>query len=496
MDRRINGVMVDCSRLIERREYYYRLLDFMAQWRMNLLLLHFSDDHGLSIRLPGFQDIAAPRAFSPREIRSLIRYAARRGIELVPEIETFGHVRFLTDHPDFAHLRVGRRTRNLSFNAIDPLQPESARVMERLIRQVAKLFPSRWLHIGCDEVNLEACCRRRPELDPDELWCQHVNRMIALARRHRRVPVFWADHPAGNRRIRQMMRKDAVAVWWNYRTRPTESELKSLQRAGFRRVICAPAAAWWLVRFLSGRSVMTNMEKMARFSARHRALGVISTVWCPYRYVQGSLYYALAYGAEAARAGGKPNLSRFNRTFVRRVFGREITPDAVAFLKAWPDLEITTDMVTTLCEPGRRPTTGTVRRMRRLNLLWRARRRRASRFRPTRNGDIWEAMKLAADAAGILTEWFLLSRGSGKQTQRKKDYNLELKRIRRALSGDWDAGRCADDPRKYHPAFPNQRNEVMLGVMKRLPYFRVTHGNEGAGDALFPRIRVNLAHST
>ena len=42
----INGLMIDCARLLELPQYYYRLLEFMAEWKMNTLILHFSDDHG------------------------------------------------------------------------------------------------------------------------------------------------------------------------------------------------------------------------------------------------------------------------------------------------------------------------------------------------------------------------------------------------------------------------------------------------------------------
>ena len=50
--------MIDCSRLMEKHRYYYRLLDFMADWKMNTLVLHFSDDHGCGIELRGFGQLA------------------------------------------------------------------------------------------------------------------------------------------------------------------------------------------------------------------------------------------------------------------------------------------------------------------------------------------------------------------------------------------------------------------------------------------------------
>ena len=50
----IDGVLIDCSRTMERHEYYFKLIDFMAEWGLNTLFFHFTDDHGCAVQLPGF----------------------------------------------------------------------------------------------------------------------------------------------------------------------------------------------------------------------------------------------------------------------------------------------------------------------------------------------------------------------------------------------------------------------------------------------------------
>ncbi|MCK5878325.1 MAG: family 20 glycosylhydrolase, partial [Holophagae bacterium] len=313
----INGILIDCSRLMERRDYYYRLIDFMADWKMNVLQLHFCDDHGLGIRLPGFSDIAAPNAFTPREIKALVAYATERGIEIIPELAAFGHIRYLTDHPKYAHLLVGKKSRNIRFNAIDPTNPESKKVIERLLRETVKLFPGPRVHVGCDEVDVAECCEGKENLDPSTLWADYVNSILDLVKKYDRAPLFWADHPVKDSKIRQLLDKDSTAVWWGYTPSVREADLKKLTAAGFKNTIVSPSIACWFIRFLGGRNALTNISKMAKFAANQKSMGVINTIWCPYRYVQGSLYYGLAYGAEAVRAGGKPDLKTFHAKFVR-----------------------------------------------------------------------------------------------------------------------------------------------------------------------------------
>jgi hypothetical protein len=39
---KINGLLIDCARTIEKHGYYSLLVDFMADWGMNTLLFHFT----------------------------------------------------------------------------------------------------------------------------------------------------------------------------------------------------------------------------------------------------------------------------------------------------------------------------------------------------------------------------------------------------------------------------------------------------------------------
>jgi hypothetical protein len=76
---KINGLLIDCARTIEKHGYYSRLVDFMDDWGMNTLLFHFTDDQGCAVVLPGFEKLASPNAFSAAEIRTgftLIKWAA------------------------------------------------------------------------------------------------------------------------------------------------------------------------------------------------------------------------------------------------------------------------------------------------------------------------------------------------------------------------------------------------------------------------------------
>ncbi|MCG2659166.1 MAG: family 20 glycosylhydrolase [Kiritimatiellae bacterium] len=469
---KINGLLIDCSRLLERHEYYFRLVDFMADWGMNLLVLHFTDDAGCAVKLPGFERLAMPHAFTAAEVRKLIRHAARRGIEIVPELEAFGHTRFLTDRREFRHLYAGPPGKQLVFNAIDPLNPETWKLMGGLLKSVARLFPSRCIHVGCDEVNLTEYCQKR-KLDADQVWADYVNRIFDLTRACGKEPMFWADHPLHSRRIGGLLQKNVVAIWWNYSHNMKTSDLQSLQKTGFRRILAAPSTANYSMRFLTPRRQLINARKMAVHARRYRLDGVLDTVWTTTRYSQGAMYYGIAFSAFATKHPGG-TMHMFNRQFARKVFGTGLTRDLATFLNGWIELDIHCRITLALMQKAKLDRThlpGLEKsRLRGERILLLAR-----KYSPARNRDIWEAMVLAVKAAQVCAEGMLLIHGRQANTARKHAYNRRLREARREMSADWDRTRFPDDPRKHRPQFPSpvEAAQHALVILRHLPVVKM-----------------------
>jgi hypothetical protein len=476
---RMNGIMIDCSRLMERHEYYYRLVDFMAEWGMNTLLWHFTDDHGCGIALPGFEKFAMPRAFAAREARELVRYAGRKGIEVIPEIETFGHTRYLTDFPEFERLYAGprfggRKPKHLWWNALDPLEPESWDLARRLMAAAGKVFTSRRLHIGCDEVNLKQYVARRPGLDGAQVWTDYVNRMIGLAHAAGRTPMMWADHPAKDENIAKALRKDVTLVYWNYWHSVDDAPIKMLRKVGFREIVISPSIAWWGVRFFPTGAVFENLRRMTRIAAKHKAAGVIDTVWCPWRYVQDSLWYAMAYGARLARGGGR--LRAFRGEFARRVFGTALTRPLAGFLDESEEVRVTWSQTRQIWKRTMKFSREDIARFGRTRRAGAKALAMAAKYAPAKNARIWDAMVLAVRAAWLVSEWRMLSTARRAERARVSAYNGLLRLTRRELAETWDAGRYADDPRKNKARFPGEDDQYALLLMRRLPILKQRRG--------------------
>ena len=100
--------MLDEARHFFGVEKVKELLDMMADYKLNRFHWHLSDNQGWRIEIKAFPELtrigaigcdtdknAPARFYTQDEIREIVRYAAERHIEVIPEIDMPGHARAL-----------------------------------------------------------------------------------------------------------------------------------------------------------------------------------------------------------------------------------------------------------------------------------------------------------------------------------------------------------------------------------------------------------------
>jgi hypothetical protein len=322
MNFQIRGTMLDAARLPEPLPYYRQVIERCAEWGFNTILLRLADDQGSAVRFASHPELLThEHAFTPAELRELAGYAAAHGVDLVPELEAFGHTGFITGCPQHAHLRDDHPEGIHHFTGIQPLLPESMTILADLIRETAAIFPSPYLHLGCDEVNWGGsdysraliAARGRPAV-----WTEHLNQLNNFTRQAGKEMMVWADHvlvhePA----ILAGLSREVILVDWNYwdsdphqvapgahRSLSIAAAAERALQAGFR-LVGGPALTWCRWNLRPGAMQLANIAAYASHYHRleHPAnLGLIVTNWVPSRYLPGAIWDGLAYAA-AALAG-------------------------------------------------------------------------------------------------------------------------------------------------------------------------------------------------
>ncbi|XP_068832607.1 hexosaminidase D isoform X2 [Capricornis sumatraensis] len=142
--------------------------------------------------------LRAKHAYSPSEIKEILHLATLNELEVIPLVQTFGHMEFVLKHEALAHLREVARFPN----TLNPHKEESLALVRAMIDQVMELHPgARWLHVGCDEVYYLGegeTSRQWLQQEPNskaELCLSHMEAVAShvRARYPTTTPLMWDD---------------------------------------------------------------------------------------------------------------------------------------------------------------------------------------------------------------------------------------------------------------------------------------------------------------
>uniref|UniRef100_A0A674HLI7 beta-N-acetylhexosaminidase n=1 Tax=Taeniopygia guttata TaxID=59729 RepID=A0A674HLI7_TAEGU len=139
-------VHLDLKGAAPRVSYLEQVFPLLSQLGANGVLMEYEDMFPFKGEL---EILRSPYAYSEEDIERIQQLAEKHKLEVVPLVQTFGHVEFILKHEKYQHLREVERFPN-SFN---PHVPDTLALLKSLLSQVIeKHRRSSWIHIGADEV--------------------------------------------------------------------------------------------------------------------------------------------------------------------------------------------------------------------------------------------------------------------------------------------------------------------------------------------------------
>jgi hypothetical protein len=325
---KMRGLMVDASRLPEPIEYYRRVIEFCADWELNALQFRLTDDQGSALRFTSVPDLVTHgNAFTSEQLKSLAEFAKSHGVDLIPELESFGHTGFITRSPAYAHLLDRDAQGSSEFTGIIPVHPETLQLFDKLYREVASIFPSIYLHGGCDEVNWGGSSLSRKALQMKtraQIWAEYLNSLNGISEGLGKQFIVWGDFVLHKEpEILGLLKKNIIIMDWSYYDNSSASIRESFLkvRANGSRGIGAPALSCYKWGARVGVEQLRNIDAIADayLGANDKdSLGVILTNWIPSRYVQNSIWDGFAYAAVAFNEGTATAQTSGFRRFVEK----------------------------------------------------------------------------------------------------------------------------------------------------------------------------------
>jgi len=273
------GVHIDEARHFFGKAAVVRIIDRMAELKLNVLHWHLVDDQGWRLEIKRYPNLTkigsvrmvkcksspdwalrdpvdhgtyGPFFYTQAEIRGIVAYATAHGVTIVPEIEMPGHSlasnasypehfcfpELVRGHETLIPPKYGSEPRTIRTCCIG--NDATVRFLEGVLDEVCELFPGKVIHIGGDEAptsSWEKCpkCLARMKAEnlkkPRELQGWLMNHFVDYLSKKGRIAMGWEEILGGNPDPEKV-----IAQCWHGPEQVTEALKK-----GYRVVLSPPS---------------------------------------------------------------------------------------------------------------------------------------------------------------------------------------------------------------------------------------------------------------
>lgn len=181
------GFMLDVSRHFHGIDEIKRLIDIMAAYKMNVFHWHLTDDQGWRAEIKKYPRLTTigsksqncritdmekgtywtnepygPYFYTQDEMREVVRYAAERHIDVLPEVDMPGHfVAALASYPEFSCNPRGQHNvlthqGGVWEDVLNVGNPKAVQFAKDILAELCDIFPYPYIHIGGDECPTKA----------------------------------------------------------------------------------------------------------------------------------------------------------------------------------------------------------------------------------------------------------------------------------------------------------------------------------------------------
>ena len=282
------GLMIDSARHFQPMEVLKRNLDAMAAVKLNVLHWHLTEDQGFRVETKKFPELHEKGSdglfYTQEQIREIIRYAADRGIRVMPEFDMPGHATaWLVSHPKIGSGAPGvtytiERNPGIFDPTLDPTNEKTYELLEVFFKEMSALFPDAYMHIGGDEnegkqwdanQKIQAFKKEKNIKDNHELQTYFNKRILKFLQKNGKTMMGWDEI------FQPDLPKDVVIHSWRGQKALAEAAKQGFQGVlsnGYYIDLMFPASQHYAVDPIPADTALTAEEQK-------RILGGEATMW-------------------------------------------------------------------------------------------------------------------------------------------------------------------------------------------------------------------------
>lgn len=348
------AVHLDVKHHLEKKEYYYELMDRFAAQKINAVIVEIEDKLKYELQ----PKVGSSDGFTIAEWKEISEYAMARNIRISPLVQGLGHASFILKHEEYTPLRDDPNS-DWAFN---PLNEETYKVQFDLYEDALRAFPyANYLHVGGDEVHTTGRNSGKSPLELQLIW---LNRVSDYASQKGLTPIFWDDMPLQNAGVYRsiynskltavqvdsiwavnepnlnkyidMFPKNCVYMRWNYDMPESPGNIRAIKwfsDNGFNVMGATAGQTRWNLMPLD-QSNTNNIRDFALISIRNKADGLLLTLWdddSPHfeLYQRG-----ISIFAEYTWAGEKRSSDELHQAYRQRAYGPALASAEYEFINS------------------------------------------------------------------------------------------------------------------------------------------------------------------
>jgi hypothetical protein len=281
------GVMLDISRgRVPKLETLLDLAEKLSDFKINELQLYTEHTFAYKKYKSVWQSWGALTA---KEIKILDARCRELGIDLVPNQNSFGHLRHFLEDPrlkKLAEVSAPYEDGSKEFvrrpTTLAPNHPGTISFLRGLYDELLPNFSSRFFNVGCDETwdlgkgQSKKLCEAKGKGRVYLNFLKRIHREVST--RNKRM-MFWGDIILKYPKLIHELPKDLVALNWGYEANhPFEKRAAQFAKAKIPFYVC-PGTSTWQTLIGKHDNALANLRAAAKAGKKFGAIGFLNTDW-------------------------------------------------------------------------------------------------------------------------------------------------------------------------------------------------------------------------
>jgi hypothetical protein len=329
------GVMLDISRgRVPKLETLLDLAEKLSDFKINELQLYTEHTFAYQKYKSVWQSWGALTA---KEIQILDARCRKLGIDLVPNQNSFGHLRYFLEDPrlkKLGELSAPYKAETKDFlrrpTTLAPNNPGTIPFLRGLYDELLPNFSGKFFNVGCDETwdlgrgQSKKLCKTKGK---GRVYLDFLKKIQREVSTRDKKMMFWGDIILKYPKLIRELPKNVIALNWGYEANHLfAKEAAKFAKAKIPFYVC-PGTSTWQTLIGKHDNALPNLRAAAKAGKKFGAIGFLNTDWGDGGHPQP---LAVSWPLFAAGAALAWNANVLDELTLKAVLSRDVFEDSTA----------------------------------------------------------------------------------------------------------------------------------------------------------------------